>query len=107
MTDDLLRLRELHQPAGEGSRADRHAAAADEAEKLVRDEIYVAGSPETAAGAIAFARKTVGIDLFLGNPYGAGIDGERIRRTMRLLATEVRRALAATEPAPPATETAE
>jgi alkanesulfonate monooxygenase SsuD/methylene tetrahydromethanopterin reductase-like flavin-dependent oxidoreductase (luciferase family) len=105
MTDDLVRLRSLHQPAGEGSRADRRIAATAEAAQLVRDEIYVAGCPETVARAIVVARKTIGIDLFLANPYGAGIDDERIRRTMRLLATDVRQALDAAEDAPPAAET--
>lgn len=93
MTDDLLRLHTLHQDEGEGSRPERRAAAAAEAEQLIRDEVYVAGGPESVARAIAFANRTVGVDVFVGNPYGAGIDDERIRRTMRLLATEVRQAL--------------
>jgi alkanesulfonate monooxygenase SsuD/methylene tetrahydromethanopterin reductase-like flavin-dependent oxidoreductase (luciferase family) len=93
MTDDLLRLRSLHQPGAEGSRADRRSEAADEAERLVRDEVYLAGGPETVARAIAFAHRTLGVDLFVGNPYAAAIDDERVRRTMQLLAVEVRRAL--------------
>jgi alkanesulfonate monooxygenase SsuD/methylene tetrahydromethanopterin reductase-like flavin-dependent oxidoreductase (luciferase family) len=95
MTDDLVRLQSLHHQADEGSRADRRAAAAEEAERLIRDEIYVAGSPETVARAIGLAHRTHGIDLFLGNPYAAGIDDERVRRTMRLLAVDVRQALEA------------
>jgi alkanesulfonate monooxygenase SsuD/methylene tetrahydromethanopterin reductase-like flavin-dependent oxidoreductase (luciferase family) len=93
MKEDLLRLHELHRQAEEGSRADRRAAAAEEAERLIRDEVYVAGGPETVARAITFANRTVGVDVFVGNPYAAGIDDERVRRTMRLLATEVRQAL--------------
>jgi alkanesulfonate monooxygenase SsuD/methylene tetrahydromethanopterin reductase-like flavin-dependent oxidoreductase (luciferase family) len=93
MTADLLRLHTLHQASGESSRPDRRAAAAKEAEQLIRDEVYVAGGPETVARAIAFANRTVGVDVFVGNPYGAGIDDERVRRTMRLLATDVRKAL--------------
>lgn len=93
MTDDLLRLHALDRPAGEGSRPNRHAAAADEADRLIRDEVYLAGSPETVARGIAFAHRTIGVGLFLGNPYAAGIDDERVRRTMHLLAADVRRAL--------------
>jgi alkanesulfonate monooxygenase SsuD/methylene tetrahydromethanopterin reductase-like flavin-dependent oxidoreductase (luciferase family) len=97
MTDDLLRLHALHQPAGAGNRPDRNAAAAEEAARLVRDEIYVAGGPATVARAIAFAHRTLGVDLFVGNPYAAAIDDDRARRTMHLLATDVRRALDADE----------
>jgi alkanesulfonate monooxygenase SsuD/methylene tetrahydromethanopterin reductase-like flavin-dependent oxidoreductase (luciferase family) len=93
MTDDLLRLHTLDHPSGEGSRPDRRATAAEEADRLIRDEIYLAGSRETVARAIGFAHRTIGADLFLGNPYAAGIDDQRVRRTMRLLATDVRRAL--------------
>ncbi|MEA2511041.1 MAG: hypothetical protein QOJ59_528 [Thermomicrobiales bacterium] len=93
MTDDLYRLHTLHQAVDESSRPERRGAAAEEADRLIRDEIYVAGGPETVARAIAFAHRTLGIDLFLGNPYAAGIDDERVRRTMYLLATDVRRAL--------------
>ncbi|HEY7036275.1 MAG TPA: LLM class flavin-dependent oxidoreductase [Thermomicrobiales bacterium] len=102
MTDDLLRLHELRQPAVDGDRTERRAAAAAEADRLIRDEIYFAGGPETVARGIAFAHRTLGVDLFLGNPYAAGIDDERVRRTMRLLAGDVARALAeiAAEPTP-------
>jgi alkanesulfonate monooxygenase SsuD/methylene tetrahydromethanopterin reductase-like flavin-dependent oxidoreductase (luciferase family) len=93
MTDDLVRLDALHRPNGEGSRPDRRAAAAEETDRLIRDEIYLAGSPETVAHGIAFAHRAVGVDLFLANPYAAGIDDDRIRRTLRLLAGDVRRTL--------------
>jgi alkanesulfonate monooxygenase SsuD/methylene tetrahydromethanopterin reductase-like flavin-dependent oxidoreductase (luciferase family) len=97
MTDDLLRLHDLHQSAGEGARADRRAAAAEEADRLIRDEVYLAGGPETVARRIALAHRGIGAGLFLGNPYAAGIDDERVKRTMRLLATDVRRALETAE----------
>jgi alkanesulfonate monooxygenase SsuD/methylene tetrahydromethanopterin reductase-like flavin-dependent oxidoreductase (luciferase family) len=93
MIDDLLRLHELHKKGDEGGRAERRAVAAAEVEQLIRDEVYLAGGPETVAKTIAFANRTVGVDVFVGNPYAAGIDDERVRRTMRLLATEVRQAL--------------
>jgi alkanesulfonate monooxygenase SsuD/methylene tetrahydromethanopterin reductase-like flavin-dependent oxidoreductase (luciferase family) len=90
MTDDLLRLRELHHPRdGEGGRADRRAAAAAEAETLVRNEVFVAGSPETVARAIARAHSELGAEVFLANVYAAGIEPERIHRALRLLAGEV------------------
>lgn len=94
MIDALMRLNALNQSSAEGSRPDRRATATAEAEGLIRDEIYLAGSPETVAKAIAFANKTVGVNVLIGNPYGAGIDDERIRRTIRMLATDVKAALA-------------
>jgi len=95
MIDDLLQLHTLNQTTGEGSRADLREQATAEAEGLIRDEVYLAGSPETVANAIDFANRTVGVTALLGNPYGAGIDDGRVRRTLRLLATDVRTALAA------------
>jgi alkanesulfonate monooxygenase SsuD/methylene tetrahydromethanopterin reductase-like flavin-dependent oxidoreductase (luciferase family) len=97
MIDDLVRLHALNHATGEGSRADLREKATAEADGLIRDEIYLAGSPETVARAIAFANRTVGINVVIGNPYGAGIDDERVRRTLRFLATDVRAALSTPE----------
>jgi alkanesulfonate monooxygenase SsuD/methylene tetrahydromethanopterin reductase-like flavin-dependent oxidoreductase (luciferase family) len=88
MTHDLLRLGAHGQ--GEGSRADRHAQARELARRHIDDELYLAGGPETVAAMIGRARDTLGIDLFLADLYGAGIDTERIHRTMRQLAGPVR-----------------
>lgn len=96
MTDDLLRLGQLQPQAqghrvagGPGSRADRRAQAAAEVDALVRDEIFIAGGPATAAAGIAAAQRVLGVNVLLANVYAAGVDDERVRRTMRLLAGEV------------------
>jgi alkanesulfonate monooxygenase SsuD/methylene tetrahydromethanopterin reductase-like flavin-dependent oxidoreductase (luciferase family) len=93
MIDDLLRLHALHATGGPTNPAETRQVAEQEVEALIRDEVYVAGGPETVAAAIAFAAKAVGINVLLANPYAGGIEDERSRRTMRLLATEVRSAL--------------
>jgi alkanesulfonate monooxygenase SsuD/methylene tetrahydromethanopterin reductase-like flavin-dependent oxidoreductase (luciferase family) len=93
MTDDLVRLGELNH--GEGSRADRRAEAATLAKRHIANEHYLAGGPETVARMIERERDALGIDLFLADLYGAGIDGERIQATMRRLAGPVRDAISA------------
>lgn len=92
MTDDLRRLGARNDHS-EGDRADRKEQAARAAKRLVADEVYVAGGPETVADAIQRTRAALGIDLFLADVYGAGMDPERIQQTMRHLAGPVRDAL--------------
>ncbi|MER3437644.1 MAG: hypothetical protein C4346_08680 [Chloroflexota bacterium] len=93
MIDALVRLEEWQRPAGEGSRPDRRAAAAEEADRLMREEVYLAGGPETVARSIFAARQALGIDLFLANIYAPAVDPERIRQMLRLLASPVRECL--------------
>lgn len=88
ISDDLYRLDSLGKTEP-GDRADRLAAARLEAQQLVKNEIFIAGGPETVANEIAKARAYLGIDLFLANVYAAGIDDDRIERALRLLAGEV------------------
>lgn len=87
--DDLMRLHEIQQSHGEGSRADRRTAARDHAVALVKDELAVAGGPDTVAGLVRSIQQTLRIDCFLANPYLAGVERERVRRTLRLFADEV------------------
>jgi hypothetical protein len=56
---------------------------------LIDDEIFIAGSPETVAKAILDARNKLGTNVFLANVYAAGIDRERLHRTIRALAGPV------------------
>lgn len=93
MTDDLVRLGALGH--GEGSRANRRAQAANLAERHIADEHYLAGGPETVAKMIEREREMLGIDLFLADLYGAGIENERIQRTLRHLAGPVRESFSA------------
>jgi alkanesulfonate monooxygenase SsuD/methylene tetrahydromethanopterin reductase-like flavin-dependent oxidoreductase (luciferase family) len=93
MTDDLYRLG-ARGGVDEGSRAVRKEQAAQAAKRVVAEEVYLAGGPETVATSIQEARASLGIDLFLADVYGAGMDAERIRQTMRNLAGPVRDLLA-------------
>lgn len=96
MLDDLVRLK---GGVDEGDRADRRAAARADLARLIDQEIFVAGGPETVAAKILRSRATLGAELYLANVYAAGVEQERVRRTLRLLAGPVRDALAASVPA--------
>jgi alkanesulfonate monooxygenase SsuD/methylene tetrahydromethanopterin reductase-like flavin-dependent oxidoreductase (luciferase family) len=98
VTDDLVRLHELrlhphgHAPIGdylEGSRAGRRETARASADALVRDEIMILGGPETVAAMLRRAREALSLDLFLANVYAMGVDQQRVRRALHLLAAEV------------------
>jgi alkanesulfonate monooxygenase SsuD/methylene tetrahydromethanopterin reductase-like flavin-dependent oxidoreductase (luciferase family) len=93
MSDDLVALR-THHGAGEGSRAERTRQAESELDDLLRREVFIAGGPETVADGIWQARRALGIDLFLANLYPAHVDDDRVRRAIRLLAGDVKAALA-------------
>ncbi len=90
MTADLLRLDELNQSATPANRADRKRDAATRYRRLIDEEIFLAGSPETVAKAIVDARNKLGTNVFLANIYAAGIDRERIHRTLRAVAGTVK-----------------
>ncbi|MGC4189690.1 MAG: LLM class flavin-dependent oxidoreductase [Thermomicrobiales bacterium] len=91
IADDLLLLDEqLGNAVGPGSRADRKADAQARAEGLLRDEVMFAGGVESVAQAIVQARKTLRFDLLLANVHAAGVSDERVQRTVRRLAEEVR-----------------
>lgn len=89
MIEDLYRLNGLDPKIKEGSRANRREDAAAEVDRLREQEIFIAGGPETVAHTLQFAHHAIGYDCFLANVYGAGIDQERVRRSMRLLVTDV------------------
>ena len=93
MTADLMRLDELNQSATEANRADRKRESAARYRRLMDDEIFLAGSPDTVAKAILDARNKLGTNVFLANIYAAGIDRERIHRTLRALAGPVKEAV--------------
>ena len=96
MLDDLVRLK---GGSAEGSRADRRQAARDDLARLIDQEIFVAGGPETVAATMLRSRAALGVELYLANVYAAGVEQERVRRTLRLLGGPVRDALAAKAPA--------
>ena len=95
VAEDLLRLEEKYGNAsGEGSRADRRREARERARAMVRDDVMLAGGPETVARMIRATRAKLPFDLLLANVHGAGMNEERITRTLRLLAEQVRPACA-------------
>lgn len=93
MTADLMRLGELNQTATASNRADRKREATEHLERLITEEVFLAGSTETVAHAIVDARNKLGPNVFLANVYAAGIDRERVHRTLRLLAGPVKDAI--------------
>ncbi|MGD9715197.1 MAG: LLM class flavin-dependent oxidoreductase, partial [Thermomicrobiales bacterium] len=88
MSDDIFKL--FLQNGG----PDRPIPPRDEArrvvDRLIADDIFVAGSPQSIVEQIETLRSDLGIDVFLANVYANGLDQERIDRTLRLLATEVK-----------------
>lgn len=90
VVDDLVRLGALHSSVKEGSRTDRRAEAEERFAAMRRDEVMIAGGPESVADAVKAARAALRIDLFLANVYAAGVEPERVQRTLRLLAGEVK-----------------
>jgi alkanesulfonate monooxygenase SsuD/methylene tetrahydromethanopterin reductase-like flavin-dependent oxidoreductase (luciferase family) len=93
MIDDLVRLGELNTSATEANRSDRRQQAAEHYAHLIEKEVFISGGPELVAKAILDGRNKLGSNVFLGNVYAAGIEPERVRRSITLLATEVRDAL--------------
>lgn len=89
MVDDIYRLSGTDPRVLDGSRPNRREEAEAEAQRLVDQEAVLAGGVESVAERLKFARTVLGLDLFLGNVYPAGVEQERVRRTMRLLATGV------------------
>jgi alkanesulfonate monooxygenase SsuD/methylene tetrahydromethanopterin reductase-like flavin-dependent oxidoreductase (luciferase family) len=96
VTDDLMRLDEMFgAKVASGSRDDHRAAAAERYEAMLRDDVMIAGGPETVARMIAEQQQRLRFDLFLSNVYAAGVTPDRVERSLRLLAGPVREALVA------------
>lgn len=93
MAADLERLGALNPGSAAQSPDERAARARAERDRLLASDVFLAGGPETVAKGIRFARQALGIDLHLANVYAGGVDDARVRRTLRLLSTEVRSAL--------------
>ena len=94
MTRDIMRLgdvlaaspREIAGALPEKlSRADARRSVA----RLKTQEVVIAGSAESCARTLAAVSKRLMLDVFLANPYLTGVEPERVRRTLRLYATEV------------------
>jgi alkanesulfonate monooxygenase SsuD/methylene tetrahydromethanopterin reductase-like flavin-dependent oxidoreductase (luciferase family) len=94
ITDDLVRLNDaVAGEGGEGSRADRRAEARAKAQELIDTGVMIAGGPDEVAAMIRAEHDALGFDLMLANVHAAGVEPERLHRTIRLLAGEVRERL--------------
>lgn len=89
MADDLYRLNSLDPRVKDGSRSNRRSDTAAEVKRLNEQEIVVGGGPDSFATYLTKARDALGFDIFLANVYPAAVEQERVRRTMRLLVTDV------------------
>ncbi len=89
MADDLYRLNSLDPRVREGSRPNRREEAEAEAQRLIDQEVVIGGGAEDVARLLQAAHEALGFDIFLANVYPAGVEQERVRRTMRLLMEEV------------------
>lgn len=65
------------------------AAAADELDRLIGQELFLVGGPERIANGIRFAAKALGVTHYLSNVWSPGLDQDQVRRSIRLLATAV------------------
>jgi alkanesulfonate monooxygenase SsuD/methylene tetrahydromethanopterin reductase-like flavin-dependent oxidoreductase (luciferase family) len=94
VVEDLMRLDERFGAAAASGDRDAHRASARERfAAMQRDDVMIAGGPESVARTIADQQQRLRFDLFLANVYAAGVPPERVERTMRLLAGPVREAL--------------
>jgi alkanesulfonate monooxygenase SsuD/methylene tetrahydromethanopterin reductase-like flavin-dependent oxidoreductase (luciferase family) len=100
MRSDLARLADVTPGDLERSDEQRESDAEIELNRLINNEMFIAGGPHRVAEGIRLAQRALGIDLFIANVYAAGVDDERVRRTIRLYATEVRAQLSETDPTP-------
>jgi alkanesulfonate monooxygenase SsuD/methylene tetrahydromethanopterin reductase-like flavin-dependent oxidoreductase (luciferase family) len=76
------------QRIGTGGQSDLDRAR-DAAERMIQDESFIAGSPETVARELLLLRERLDIDIFLANLHAAGVSDERLAQMMTLLAEKV------------------
>lgn len=97
ITDDLVRLNAKVKGEGdEGSRPDRRRDARTHAQQLIDDGVMIAGGPDEVAEMIRKEHDLLGFDLMLANVYAAGVEQERVRRTISLFVGPVRERVAGT-----------
>lgn len=95
MIDDLQRIgsalaagpQDLASSLGEEP-PDR-SRAEEGLDRLLANDVVIAGGPETCAEKIAGAGERLGLHVFLANPYLTGLDPDRIQRTIRLYAERI------------------
>lgn len=95
MTNDIMRIGQRFAAGPRAITAARpkkmsRTDARRSVEQLMRDDVIIAGSPESCANAIANAAKLLNFDVFLANPYLTGVEQKRVRRNLRFLAAGVR-----------------
>lgn len=92
--DDLMRLdRHFNVALASVSSATHRAETEKRYDGMAASDVMIAGSPDTVARRIREAQEGLRIDVFLANPWAAGVPAERIERNLRLLAGPVRERL--------------
>ena len=84
MTEDLDRLHRL----GTGGPGNLDKAR-EAAERMIQEESFFAGSPETVARELLLLRERLDVDIFLANFHAAGVSDERLAQMTNLLAEKV------------------
>jgi alkanesulfonate monooxygenase SsuD/methylene tetrahydromethanopterin reductase-like flavin-dependent oxidoreductase (luciferase family) len=63
-------------------------------QKLIDDGVMIAGGPDEVASLICKEQEALGFELMLANVYAAGVEQERVQRTISLFAGPVRERVA-------------
>lgn len=95
MIDDLQKIgrafaagpRDL--PSVDPSELPDRSGAEQQLDELLKNQVVIAGSPESCARQLAETSRYLGLDVFLANPYLTGLEPERVQRTIRLYAEQV------------------
>lgn len=95
MIEDLQKIgrafaagpREL--PSVDPSELPDRSGAEHQLDQLLENDVVIGGSPETCARKLAETSKSLGLNVFLANPYLTGLEPERVQRTIRLYAEQV------------------
>ena len=86
MADDIYRLNAIDPRVLDGSRENRRADAEAEMKRMIEQEIVVGGSADEIGEYLRTSAAALGgIDIFCASVYPAGVEQERVRRTMRML----------------------
>ena len=86
MADDIYRLNAIDPRVLDGSRENRRSEAEAEMKRMIEQEIVVGGSAVEIGNYLRSTAAVLGgIDIFCASVYPAGVEQDRVRRTMRLL----------------------
>lgn len=89
MADDIYRLNAIDPQVVHGGRPNRRSEASTEVKRLVDGEMVIGGGAAELTAYLQQAHARLGFDTFIASVYPAGVEQERVRRTMRLLKEEI------------------